>query len=407
MEQRRHDIDALRVLAFGLLILYHVGMAYVADWEFHIKSAYLAEWLQWPMIMLNRWRMPLLFAISGMAIGLFMHGGRKPGRMLVARTWRLMLPLAFGMLFVVPVQAWCEAVANGAWHSGFGSFLWRYLQLRPWPEGGWTGAEYGLTWNHLWYLAYLWAYTCVLVALLPLLERLGVRRAGAWLPARKGSWLVLLPAMYFFALLAWLAPLFPKTGALLDDWYQHAEFLPLFLAGYLVARNAAAWAEVVRLRRHTLAIAVLAISIELLLRAAGRYLPDDQVPALMAGLPWHHIELAARALYMWSALLAIFGWARILLDRPFGWLPYATEAVYPWYVLHQSLIVPLVFALAPLRLGPVLEPALVLAGTVGGCVLLHELVIRRIAWLRPLFGLKRHNPPIANPRSAMEAACSR
>ena len=407
MEQRRHDIDALRVLAFGLLILYHVGMAYVADWEFHIKSAYLAEWLQWPMIMLNRWRMPLLFAISGIAIGLFMHGGRKPGRMLAARTWRLMLPLAFGMLFVVPVQAWCEAVANGAWHAGFGGFLWRYLQLRPWPEGGWTGAEYGLTWNHLWYLAYLWVYTCVLVALLPLLERLGVRRAGAWLPARKGFWLVLLPAMYFFALLAWLAPLFPKTGALLDDWYQHAEFLPLFLAGYLVARNAAAWAEVVRLRRHTLAIAVLAISIELLLRAAGRYLPDDHIPALLAGLPWHHIELAARALYMWSALLAIFGWARILLDRPFGWLPYATEAVYPWYVLHQSLIVPLVFALAPLRLGPVLEPALVLAGTVGGCVLLNEFVIRRIAWLRPLFGLKRHNPGIANPRSAMEAACSR
>jgi len=119
------------------------------------------------------------------------------------------------------------------------------------------------------------------------------------------------------------------------------------------------------------------------------------------------MELAARALYMWTMLLAIFGWARTLLDRPFRWLPYTTEAVYPWYMLHQSLIVPLVFALAPLHLGPVLEPALVLAGTVAGCLLLHEFVIRRIAWLRPLFGLKRQNPPIARPRRAMEAACSR
>src|SRR5690606_32571113 len=170
--------------------------------------------VQWPLIMLDRWRGLLQFAMSGVAIGLFVQGGRKPGRMLASRTWRLVLPLAFGMLLVVPVQAWCEAVANGAWHSGFGSFLWRYLQLRPWPEGGWTGADYGLTWNHLWYLAYLWAYTCVLVALLPLLERLGVRRTGAWLPARKGAWLVALPAAYFFVLLAWLSPVFPKTGAL-------------------------------------------------------------------------------------------------------------------------------------------------------------------------------------------------
>jgi peptidoglycan/LPS O-acetylase OafA/YrhL len=403
---RRHDIDALRVIAFVFLILYHVAMAYVADWGWHVKSSYQSELLQWPMLFMNRWRMSLLFLISGLAIGL-VRPERARGRFAWSRTGRLLLPLLFGMAAIVPVQAYCQGVSNGLVEPGFGAFLLRYFSFQPWPRGAFDGWDSGITWNHLWYLAYLWVYTCVLVALLPLLERLGVRRAGAWLPARKGFWLVLLPAMYFFALLAWLAPLFPKTGALLDDWYQHAEFLPLFLAGYLVARNAAAWAEVVRLRRHTLAIAVLAISIELLLRAAGRYLPDDHIPALLAGLPWHHIELAARALYMWSALLAIFGWARILLDRPFGWLPYATEAVYPWYVLHQSLIVPLVFALAPLRLGPVLEPALVLAGTVGGCVLLHELVIRRIAWLRPLFGLKRHNPGIANPRSAMEAACSR
>ena len=66
-ESRRHDIDALRALAFGLLILYHVGMAYVAEWDFHIKSAYLGEWLQWPMIMLNRWWMPLLFGVGFIA----------------------------------------------------------------------------------------------------------------------------------------------------------------------------------------------------------------------------------------------------------------------------------------------------------------------------------------------------
>src|SRR3546814_6947621 len=101
------------------------------------------------------------------------------------------------------------------------------------------------------------------------------------------------------------------------------------------------------------------------------------------------IERIARAAYTWTALLAIFGWGQVLLDRRFRWLPYCTEAVFPWYILHQSLIVPLAFWLAPMQLGPVVEPALVLGGTIGGCLLLHELVIRRTPLLRPLFGLKR------------------
>ena len=220
--QRRHDIDALRVLAFALLILYHVGMVYVADWGFHVKSGYQAEWLQWPMIFLNRWRMPLLFAISGMAIGLY-RPERGPARFALLRSWRLLLPLAFGMLLVVPVQAWCEAVANGAFQAGFGEFLWRYLQLRSWPDGGWTGASHGVTWNHLWYLAYLWLYTIGLLLALPLLRSTAGRRAIEWLVARRGIWLVLPPALYFFAILLWLEPRFPKTHALTGDWYLHAE----------------------------------------------------------------------------------------------------------------------------------------------------------------------------------------
>src|SRR3546814_10673945 len=68
------------------------------------------------------------------------------------------------------------------------------LHLRPWPEGGWTGAAYGVTWNHLWYLAYLWIYTGVLVLVLPLLGSAPVRRASDWLLSRRGWWLIVPPA---------------------------------------------------------------------------------------------------------------------------------------------------------------------------------------------------------------------
>ncbi|RYF39522.1 MAG: acyltransferase, partial [Comamonadaceae bacterium] len=168
MQQRRHDIDALRALAFGLVILYHVGMYYVAGWNWHIKSPHEAAWLQWPMRALNLWRMDLVFLVSGLALG-FLQRGQGAGALLRSRSWRLLLPLAFGMAVVVPYQPYAQGVANGHIAPGFGAFLLRYFSGGPWPAAAFDGADVGMTWNHLWYLPYLWLYTAVLVVSMPLL----------------------------------------------------------------------------------------------------------------------------------------------------------------------------------------------------------------------------------------------
>lgn len=391
--QRRHDIDALRVFAFALLILYHCAMVYVADWGFHIKSSYQAEWLQWPMIALNRWRMPLLFTISGIAIGLARVEGRRL-QFALARTWRLLLPLLFGMFFVVAFQAYCEGRASGHLAPGLGAFLLRYWQVRPWPEGSFTGWEHGITWNHLWYLAYLLPYTLLLLAAMPLLRRASAAMAGARARGLCAGLLWILPFGWLAFVQGWIAPRYPETHALVGDWTVHAESLPLFLLGYLLASNGWAWTWMERRRWSTLAVAVLALAVELGLRWIGRHLPAGPLPAWALQVPWTAIEHSARALYTWTALLAIFGWGRAWLDRPFRWLPYCTEAVFSWYVLHQTLIVALAYGLIPMHLGPVAEGALVVGGTVAGCLLLHEFVIRRNRVLRPLFGLK------ATPRHA-------
>ncbi len=402
---RRYDIDALRVIAFAILIVYHVSGVYQVDSDFHVVSSYQFAWLDFARIAVNRWRMPLLFAISGIAIGLALPG-RNPGRFALLRTWRLLLPLVFGMLAIVPIQAYCEGVGNGMLEPGLWTFMQRYWLLRPWPAGSFAGAEHGVTWNHLWYLAYLWVYTLVLMALVPLLRGTMFNRVRAWRPERiHGAWL-LLPAALFFGYLRVLMPRFPETHALVGDWYLHAEYFTVFLAGYLVARSEAVWQAAWRLRWWTLGIALVAVSVELSLKAAGQYLPADRVPAALMRVNWGLLNAAARAMFMWSALLAIFGWGRALLDRPFRWLPYATDAVYPWYILHQSLIVVIAYWLIPHRLGAWWEPALVVLGTVAGCLLLHEFVIRRVALLRPLFGLKLRDSsrrwllPVADARSA-------
>ena len=394
--QRRHDIDALRVIAFSLLILYHSAMVYVADWDFHIKSSYQAEWLQYPMIALNRWRMSLLFLVSGIAIGLARVEARRL-RFAAARSWRLLLPLLFGMFVVVAFQAYCEGRANGHLPPGLWAFLTSYWRVHPWPEGSFTGWEHGITWNHLWYLAYLLPYTLLLLASMPVL-----RAIGAWLGSPraqpiKQAMLLAVPIAWLLAVRFWLAPLYPDTHALFDDWTVHAESLPLFLLGYLLAGNTWFWDWILRLRWRMLAAAMLAIGIELGLRWLSRHPPSGPIPDWAMQLPWYGVERTARVVYTWTALLAIFGWGRALLNRPFRWLPYCTEAVFPWYVLHQTLIVALAYWLVPLRLGAPLEASLVVGGTIAGCLLLHELLIRRVRWMRPLFGLKAAINPMPQP----------
>lgn len=197
------------------------------------------------------------------------------------------------------------------------------------------------------------------------------------------------PALVLLLWLAWLAPDHPPTNTFVEDLYQHAKYGTVFLAYYLLGREPRFWQRVQALRRVSLCIAAGAAAWYLLLEALGHWLPVDSVlrrwPPRFWGLQSQYCEV----LYAWAMLLAVLGWGKHYLDRPFRWLPYCTEAVYPWYVLHQSLLIALLFWLKPLQLGPWLEPTLLLAGTIAGCLLLHEAVIRRSPWLRPLFGLKR------------------
>jgi len=262
---------------------------------------------------------------------------------------------------------------------GFGAFLLHY----------WTHSynDYGLDWAHLWYLPYLWIYTMLLLALLPALEsRTGQRLRAGCLRLRGASLLVhpVLPLFAYGMLLSWR---YPETHALVGDWYAMALYATMFFYGYLLGTDAALWAELARLRRHSLTLALGSFALYLFLdKFAGQYIDQNihnygSLVVLKLLHVWLHYS------YTWIAITAVLGWGHALLNRPFRWLSHAREAVYPWYILHQSLLLFVAWRVMPLHLGPVAEPLLILLGTVTGCAVLHECLIRRTRWLRPLFGL--------------------
>jgi len=390
MTTRRHDIDTLRISAFSVLILYHVGMLYVYDWDFHIKSSHQWAWLQWPMVAVNRWRMDLIFLISGIALGLS-KALNAPWRMGLRRSRLLLIPLIFGMLVIVPIQAWVEARVNGAFEAGFGVFLWRYWELRPWDDGGFAGAEFGITWNHLWYLAYLWAYSLVLVPLLALINLLKCTGIEFRRPAAGTRlWpivLVVLPTLAWFAVIHWLEPIFGDTKALFGDWANHGLYFPVFLFGFMVARNEAFWSELITARYRVLSIAVVGFVLYFGLRILGQVITAEAA-AELPDWNWRAISDSGQAIYAWSALLSILAFGALYLNKPWSWLPLANRAVYPWYILHQSLIVPLAYLLIAWTLPGPVEALGVLTGTVLGCALLVHGAILKVRWLWPLFGVR-------------------
>lgn len=376
---RRHDVDALRALAFALVIVYHVAMYYVADWHWHIKSPHAAEWLQAPMRALNLWRMDLVFLVSGLAFGWVRRGHTVPG-LIRARSLRLLLPLLFGMAMVVPYQPYAQGVANGLIQPGLGAFLLRYYAGSSWPPGAFDGWEAGVTWNHLWYLAYLWVYTTVLALLLPLAESGAGRRVRAAFTGLRGAALVLVPVLPLAVYSALLWPHFPPTHDLVHDAWLHAVYFTVFVYGYWIGMDTGLWTELVRLRWRTLGLAAVLLAL---------YLGGLALAQRHGWHGWQQARLPLRWVadgYLWAALLAILGWAHHRLNQPWPWLRWANESVYPWYLLHQTAIIVLAVALAPARLGPVLEPLALGAGTVALCWGITA-VVRRVAWLRPLFGL--------------------
>ncbi|MBB4658970.1 acyltransferase family protein [Parvularcula dongshanensis] len=377
---RRYDLDAVRVGAFGLLILYHVGMFYVT-WDWHVKSPYASAAAEPLMRLVNPWRLAILFFVSGVAVRFATDKASSRGRFAASRLLRLGLPILVGMLVTVAPQTYFELRQDGAIPPDFGAFYARYLSgdlplLTP-------------TWNHLWYLVYLLVYVLLLLPVLPLLRRLAAREALGRLLG--GPWrLLLLVPLPFILFELTLSERFPTTHALVDDWGNHAHRLTIFLLGVLAAKDERFWGSVDRALPAAAAIAILLVPARLF----AQPLYDALTSHDLGDGAW----TVGYVLYAWSVIVALLGFARRAVRGPSAALAYANGAVFCWYVLHQTIIVAVGYALAPMRLGAWPEAILVILATVIGCLAGYEL-LRRVPGVRIAFGIKE-----GRRRSSSQAA---
>ena len=384
---RLYFLDWVRIAAFGLLVVYHVGMYYVT-WEFHIKSPFADAWLEPFMRLSSPWRMSLLFLISGAATAFMLARAGASRELISTRAKRLLLPLLFGMLVIVPPQSYVEVMQQFGYAGSFTDFMQLYLKgNRSFCSKPGTCLILP-TWNHLWFLPYLFFHTVLLWLLVRRYPRALVSLADYAAQHLHGIRLLCIPIVFFALARILLGPVFGITYSLVDDWYAHAQYGAAFLLGAVMTHPGTLfWQRIGELRWHALALALFAWAATLVLVTLA---PPVRWP-VAGGLPAAQLAtMAARAVahavMQWCAIVAAIGFAQRHWNVDNAMRRYLTNAVFPVYIVHQTLILLLAVALLPLALRPAIEAPLIIAATFALSFLIYE-VVRRIGWLRPCFGL--------------------
>jgi glucans biosynthesis protein C len=380
-QQREFGLDWLRVCAFGLLILYHSGMAYVS-WPWTVKDTQHSQALETAMLFLNRWRLPLIFLISGAGVS-FSLRRRSLGQFAGERLRRLALPFLFAMLVILPPQTYIVWLANGA-HISYAEFYPHVFRQGQHP-------------HHMWFVAYILVFSLAGIPLFATLRSGPGQRALATFVHGLERWPLLLYLLTVPMLCVglFLEPHWPVTLMLINDWANFCNGLLYFLLGFLIASERRFLDLVTRRRLELLIVGLTCAAAHFVAIATGFMdgWPNNARALFQAGVAG--VVLPTGLLTM-SIVLAVLGFARAYVQRGGPWLRYANEAVYPFYIVHQTITVAVVYAMLPLAIGVWPKLAVAAGSTFAGSWLVFELV-RRVRLLRPLFGLKAL-PPTAPAR---------
>lgn len=374
--QRQTYLDWLRILSILGVLFFHSAMPYVAEDNWHIKNHETSNLLMESNYFLHLFRMPLLFFISG-TVSYFMMQRRSSLNFIGLRFRRLFIPLLVGMFIIVPPQIYIERLNNG-FTGTWWDFYKTVFNFVPYPRGSFS-------WHHLWFIAYLFLYDLLFAPLFAWMaspKSAGFKTKLGALAKGKRVYLIMIPGIIWFTL---LVQKYPETNDLAHDGCFFVYWLLFLMAGFICIAQPKLMDSLERNRRFALTIGFLS----LLLLNYLRWNDFELWNVHSKNSWWIFGSLALRPLVGWSWVLALVGYGKKYLNCKHKALNYLNQAVYPFYILHQTVIVVLTYYIVQTHNESILSKyiytvAMTLFITVG----IYHLLIRPFAITRFLLGMK-------------------
>jgi surface polysaccharide O-acyltransferase-like enzyme len=380
--QRCYYVDWLRVLAMAAVFILH-SARFFDHIGWHVKDPRPYFGFTLLLLFIHQWTMPLFFLLSG-AASWFSLGTRSGKDYTGARLKRLLIPYIFGILVIIPPQKFLEAVSQRGFDGNYFEFLGRYFNANTlWidPSLQFFG-HYGY---HLWFLGFLAVFS---LAALPLFKALrkenALKRIANWgtFFERPGRiFLLLLPVAVIQIA---LRPLFPNYLSWADTVY----WAIFFLYGNIIFSNHQFGQTLVKHRKAALVIGIGCFSIMTVIAYWG----DIRSLEMNPGYSFLDIFYQLlRSINTWAWIMFILGMGKKHLDKNSKTLKYSNEAVLPFYILHQTIILIFGFFVVQWNVPVMVKFAVIILSSFMGIMILYEL-IKRIPLTRFLFGMRKKNP---------------
>ena len=364
---RNNYLDWLRVLGILFVFIYHTNRLYnIEEWIVKNNIWYLSSqvWNDFSCVFM----MPLMFVISGASL-FYTVGKGGVGNFLKDKVLRLLVPLLVADLTQISIQDYLFAINHGTFQGGFFQFLPHYYQFGSieW----WRGA-------HLWYLLYLFLFSILLYPLLRWFKgsgRVFLSRLAGLLTKTGVLYTLMFPLPLMYALFRSSSLIMEGQGG-----WAFSMYLWFLLLGFLLITDEKIQDKIRQLRWTSLAVGLALILICIALDVST---PDKSTltPALvMIGV--------TKVFGGWIFILALLGLAMQYLTARTPPLEYANEAVLPFYILHQTVIVVVAYFILQWGLPDPLEWAIVALTSFILIMVIYEFFIRRWNPIRFLFGMK-------------------
>ena len=365
-------LDWLRILAMFAVFFFHNARFFDEFTDWHVRNAITGIGPTIIVAFLGQWTMPFFFVLAG-AGSYFALRFRKAGQFAVERTLRLLIPLVFGMFIIVAPQAYFELVSHGELTGT--SFFGHYPEyLTTLPE---------LEWFHLWFLAYLFVFSLVaLPVFLPFgkAAKSVIARAAAVLDK---PWTLLPLLVLSIAVIDVLITPTGFWGHRDSGGWNIVSYIFFFVLGYLLFSDTRLLEIVKRLRWYFLGAGIILIGLMVVFFVDPIADAEDYF-----GTASYNLAHLFRSMNSWAWMLAFIGIAARFLNFNNRFLGYASEAVLPFYVLHQTVIITIGFYVVQWDMAVMPKYLFIAATSFIGIMVIYELLVRRINVLRFLFGMR-------------------